>query len=620
MTMIDLPVPPLENDGPSAPPRKDLLFHRAWLVLRAVQVRLRFFLVLLAIFLIVGKWDALRNYWDKLTRSWNPPRESVSGQTEYWCPMCPGVISDWPAKCPVCNMTLVQRKRGEAVPLPDGVLARMQLSPYRIQLAGIKTSVVDFHALRYQVTTAGLVDYDDRRVRRLTAPVAGKVQPLVTGGVGAPVKQGDALLAIHVPEPLADPDKALPDLIKNLKAFDIGKEDVEMPARDGSQGFRITLRSPMAGQVVAFPPSKDQHLEAGKEACAVAELSQVLVKTEVFSKDLPFVREGKKVEVTSEALPGQPPLSGRVRVVTGRVSDNFPILEAWLEVENPRLELRPGMMAMVRTETPTAEIEPFRSMPSGPVIVKPGEPRNFYICPDHLDLLRDQPGKCPLDQNELTTVALASNQRLGWWCPMHPAVTADKAGCACDICKGMKLLPRVITHSPPGQVLAVPETAVLDTGAKKMVYLERMPGMFDGVEVVLGPRCGDFFPVIRGLEPGQKVVSAGAFLIDAETRLNPNVAAGYFGASQGSDKKDATPSPAQQEKSSTEQALQLLSKEDRALAVRQKLCPVTDEPLGSMGKPFRVVLEGRVVFLCCKGCEEELRKNPGPFLAKVKSK
>ena len=60
----------------------------------------------------------------------------MSADTEYWCPMCPGVVSDWPTKCPVCNMALVRREKGEMTPLPDGVVARVQLSPYRLQLAG----------------------------------------------------------------------------------------------------------------------------------------------------------------------------------------------------------------------------------------------------------------------------------------------------------------------------------------------------------------------------------------------------------------------------------------------------------------------------------------------------
>jgi hypothetical protein len=43
------------------------------------------------------------------------------------------------------------------------------------------------------------------------------------------------------------------------------------------------------------------------------------------------------------------------------------------------------------------------------------------------------------------------------------------------------------------------------------------------------------------------------------------------------------------------------------------------EPLGSMGKPLRVTVEGREVFLCCGDCEDQLHKDPATYLAKLKS-
>jgi Cu(I)/Ag(I) efflux system membrane fusion protein len=74
---------------------------------------------------------------------------------------------------------------------------------------------------------------------------------------------------------------------------------------------------------------------------------------------------------------------------------------------------------------------------------------------------------------------------------------------------------------PAGDVLSVPETAVIDSGDRKVVYVEAQPGVFEGRQVVLGPRIGDRYPVLEGLSPGDKVAAAGAFLIDAESRLNP---------------------------------------------------------------------------------------------------
>ena len=131
--------------------------------------------------------------------------------------------------------------------------------------------------------------------------------------------------------------------------------------------------------------------------------------------------------------------------------------------------------------------------------------------------------------------------------------------------------------------------------------------MFDGVEVTLGRRCGDHYPVLSGLTPGDRVVTAGAFLLDAETRLNPALAASYFGA--GSRPSRPTPGPAAPPAS-----------EDEKLIARQKLCPVTDEPLGSMGAPVKLIVEGRPLFICCKGCEREVRAEPKKYLAKIPSK
>jgi hypothetical protein len=83
------------------------------------------------------------------------------------------------------------------------------------------------------------------------------------------------------------------------------------------------------------------------------------------------------------------------------------------------------------------------------------------------------------------------------------------------------------------KVLAVPASAVVDTGTRKVVYRESSPGTFDMIEVQLGARAGEYFPVLSGLKAEDLVATAGAFLVDAENRLNPAASAQYFGASGG---------------------------------------------------------------------------------------
>ena len=64
-------------------------------------------------------------------------------------------------------------------------------------------------------------------------------------------------------------------------------------------------------------------------------------------------------------------------------------------------------------------------------------------------------------------------------------------------------------------------------------------------------------------------------------------------------------------------ALSELSDADRTAALAQKTCPVTDKPLGSMGKPHKVTVKGQDVFLCCAGCEADIKENPEKYLAKL---
>lgn len=63
-----------------------------------------------------------------------------------------------------------------------------------------------------------------------------------------------------------------------------------------------------------------------------------------------------------------------------------------------------------------------------------------------------------------------------------------------------------------------------------------------------------------------------------------------------------------------------LPEADRAAAMAQKVCPVSDEALGGMGTPIKVTVNGRDVFICCESCREKLERNPDEYLAKLDAK
>lgn len=64
------------------------------------------------------------------------------------------------------------------------------------------------------------------------------------------------------------------------------------------------------------------------------------------------------------------------------------------------------------------------------------------------------------------------------------------------------------------------------------------------------------------------------------------------------------------------QVVKATAADARAVAA-QKVCPVMDAPLDSMGGPYKTVVEGRVVYLCCPGCGTKLHASPAEYLAKL---
>ncbi len=74
--------------------------------------------------------------------------------------------------------------------------------------------------------------------------------------------------------------------------------------------------------------------------------------------------------------------------------------------------------------------------------------------------------------------------------------------------------------------LTVPADAVIDTGKRKIVYLDRGDGYFEPRQVETGARDSGRVEIVSGLKAGQRVVTSGAFLIDSESQLRSPAATG----------------------------------------------------------------------------------------------
>jgi Cu(I)/Ag(I) efflux system membrane fusion protein len=116
-----------------------------------------------------------------------------------------------------------------------------------------------------------------------------------------------------------------------------------------------------------------------------------------------------------------------------------------------------------------------------------------YVCPDHPDQFGTEPGKCPVDDKSL-----------------------------------------VMTD----EVLSVPKTAVIQTGERAVAYVDKGEAGYVPANVVLGPEGWSeehgerrrFYPILKGLQPGESVVTQGNFLIDSQSLITGAAAGAYGGA------------------------------------------------------------------------------------------
>jgi Cu(I)/Ag(I) efflux system membrane fusion protein len=79
--------------------------------------------------------------------------------------------------------------------------------------------------------------------------------------------------------------------------------------------------------------------------------------------------------------------------------------------------------------------------------------------------------------------------------------------------------------------VAVPRSAVLNTGKDKVVYVAKENGVFEK-RAIEAEAAGDaYYAATKGLQPGERVVTHGDFLIDSQTRLTGSIT-GMFGGSK----------------------------------------------------------------------------------------
>lgn len=280
-------------------------------------------------------------------------------------------VSDGPGEDPLgVALSPVYADESESVRGPT-----IRIEPATVQNMGIRTAAVRSGPLKKSIRTVGRVDYDERSLAVISTKFEGWIEALHVDQTGVAVAAGDPLFDIYSPKLYAAQQELLAALqgIERLarsgipQAHDEVQRMVEaarlqlryldMPGEqiadvEATRRIRrtVTIHSPVRGIVTEKSALAGSFIAPGAPLYSIADLSTVWVYADIYEYQLPWVRVGQETELTLPYLPG--------RTYAGRVSYVYPYLEprsrvvrVRLEIENPQLDLKPGMFATVTLRT-----------------------------------------------------------------------------------------------------------------------------------------------------------------------------------------------------------------------------------------------------------------------------
>jgi len=445
---------------------------------------------------------------------------AVAESNEEWtCSMHPQIRQPNFGLCPICNMDLILLEAGDS----GGGLREVSISPEAAALLDLRVSPVLRAPATMDVKLFGKIDYDERSVVTTTARMSGRIDRLFADFTGTTVSKGDAIAEIYSPE-LFVAQQELIQASKNagsstnpavrkiqnslliaarekLRLLELTDEQIKAIEKQQKPSDHITLTAQQDGIIINLNAKEGQYLKTGEPLFSIAQLSTVWLKMEAYESDLAWLRYAQDVSFAVEAIPGKT-FHGRIAFIDPTLDPQRRIVKIRVNVNNASNLLKPGMFVTAHAKANVAL--------NGKVLS--ADLAGKWISPMHPEIIKDKPGKCDI-------------------CGM-PLIKAEDYGF---------IAPNESVQNP----LLVPTSSVLSTGERAVVYV-RIPDknepVFEGREIVLGPKAGDFYIVKNGLAEGELVVTKGAYKLDSELQIkarpsmmNQNAGIEEFSAKKPSD-------------------------------------------------------------------------------------
>jgi len=453
----------------------------------------------------------------------NHAHSDMANENDVWtCSMHPQIQQPNPGQCPICGMDLIPIDNSGTDDLGP---RELKLSANAMKLANIQTVMVARKPVNVSLNMSGKLILDETRVKYISAWAPGRIDRLFVDYNGTRVRKGDHLVQLYSPQLISaqeeflqahatslrskttsapsfslDAEQNLAAAWEKIKQLGLTSGQINNLIKRQMVNNRLTIFSPISGTVLHRNATEGMYVKTGEKIYTVADLRFLWLKLDAYESDLAWLHQGQTVTFSVKAWPGET-FAGTVSFIDPLINPQTRTISVRVNVSNNDGRLKPEMFARA---TLTSRIE------SG---------------------------------NQVSNRALAGK----WISPMHPEIVKDGPG-ECDVC-GMGLVraeelgivgDAVKDSLPP---LVIPATAVLKTGTRAVVYVEKGNGIFEGREIMLGSRAGDSYVVAYGLREGEIVVTNGAFKLDSDLQIkakpsmmNPKGAA----ASTGHNHSDET--------------------------------------------------------------------------------
>jgi Cu(I)/Ag(I) efflux system membrane fusion protein len=283
----------------------------------------------------------------------------------YWHdPMVPGQKFDKPGKSPFMDMQLAPVYADEA-----GDDGKVSISPRVQQNLGIRTAEVTRNNLAPAVEAVGSVAYNERDVALVQARSNGFVERLYVRAPLDPVRKGQKLAELYVPDWVAAQEEYLTvkrmrgpgseGLVEaarqRMRLAGMTDDQIRLVESSGKVQPRLTITAPIGGVVAELAVREGMTVLSGAPLFRINGLNTIWVNADVPETLSAQVRPGNAVEARTPSLPGTV-FKGKVSAILPEVNAATRTLKARVELANPGNRLVPGMFATVNF-TPVARDE-----------------------------------------------------------------------------------------------------------------------------------------------------------------------------------------------------------------------------------------------------------------------